>query len=68
MKVVYRADDGTDFKTELECKAYEADAVGHAERERRRKASEDFSFMVLCASKNNMGMYHLLRDRSLNKK
>lgn len=32
-------------------------------RERRK---EDFDFMVMCAAKNNMAMYHLLRDRSLD--
>lgn len=32
--------------------------------DRRRRA--DFDFMVLCASKGNMAMYQLLRDRSLD--
>lgn len=31
-----------------------------------RRRSEDFKFMVLCASKGNMAMYQLLRDRSLD--
>lgn len=31
-----------------------------------RRRSEDFKFMVLCASKQNMGMYQLLRDRSID--
>jgi hypothetical protein len=31
---------------------------------RRRK--EDFEFMALCAAKNDMAMYELLRDRSLD--
>lgn len=30
-----------------------------------RRSREDFDFMVLCESKRNMGMYHLLRDDSL---
>jgi len=33
-----------------------------------RRRSEDFQFMILCASKNNMAMYELFRDRSLDKK
>ena len=32
------------------------------------RRSEDFKFMVLCAAKGNMAMYHLLRDKSLDKK
>jgi hypothetical protein len=37
-----------------------------AEDDRQRRRSEDFRFMVLCASKNNMAMYQLLRDRTLD--
>lgn len=33
-----------------------------------RRREEDFKFMVLCAAKGNMAMYHLLRDKSLDKK
>lgn len=34
---------------------------------RRAKArEEDFRFMVVCAAKDNMAMYQLLRDRSLD--
>jgi len=31
-----------------------------------RRRTEDFKFMVLCASKNNMAMYQLMRDRGLD--
>jgi hypothetical protein len=31
-----------------------------------RGRKEDFDFMVLCASKNNMAMYQLLRDKTLD--
>jgi hypothetical protein len=34
------------------------------DRDQRRR--DDFEFMALCASKNNMAMYQLLRDRSLD--
>ncbi len=37
-----------------------------AAEDKQRRRSEDFKFMVLCASKNNMAMYHLLRDTSLD--
>jgi len=33
----------------------------------RRRRSEDFDFLVMCALKGNMGMYDLLRDRNLDK-
>ena len=33
--------------------------------EKQRRASEDFRFLALCASKGNMSMYQLLRDRSV---
>lgn len=33
-----------------------------------RRRTEDFNFMVVCASKGNMSMYQLMRDRSLDKK
>ena len=32
----------------------------------KRRQTEDFDFMVLCASKGNMGMYRLLRDESFD--
>lgn len=32
----------------------------------QRRRSEDFHFMLVCAAKGNMGMYDLLRDRSLD--
>lgn len=35
--------------------------------DRDKRSREDFDFMVLCASKGNMSMYSLLRDRSLDK-
>lgn len=35
-----------------------------ADRVRRQK--EDFEFLVLCQLKNNMAMYNMLRDRSLD--
>lgn len=41
-------------------------AAQDADLARRRK--EDFDFMVLCSSKNDMAMYQLFRDRSLDKK
>ena len=41
-------------------------AAEKADMSRRR--TEDFDFMVLCAAKGNMGMYELLRDRTLNDK
>jgi len=31
-----------------------------------KRRHDDFDFMVLCASKGNMSMYRLLRDRSLD--
>lgn len=37
------------------------------QRDLARRRSEDFQFMVLCESKRNMPMYHLFRDRSLDK-
>lgn len=37
--------------------------MSREEYERRR--SEDFKFMVLCAAKHNMSMYHLLKDQDL---
>lgn len=36
------------------------------QRDLERRRSEDFNFMVLCHSKGNVGMYNLLRDRSLD--
>lgn len=33
-----------------------------------RRKREDFNFMVLCAAKQCMGTYHLLRDRSFDKR
>lgn len=33
---------------------------------RQKTREEDFRFMVVCAAKDNMAMYHLLRDRSLD--
>lgn len=35
---------------------------------RQKAREEDFRFMVVCASKDNMAMYQLLRDRSLDAK
>ena len=35
-------------------------------RDLERRKREDFDFMVLCASKGNMAMYQLLRDKSLD--
>ena len=32
----------------------------------QRRRSEDFKFLVLCQMKGNMGMYQMLRDRSLD--
>lgn len=32
-----------------------------------RRRREDFDFMVVCASKGDMAMYRLLRDRTLDK-
>jgi hypothetical protein len=43
----------------------EPTAAEKADLARRRK--EDFDFMVLCASKNNMSFYRLFRDTSLDK-
>lgn len=37
------------------------------EKDRVQRRSDDFKFMVLCNFKNNMAMYHLLRDHSLDK-
>lgn len=34
-------------------------------RELNERTAEDFEFLVTCESKHNMGMYHLLRDRTL---
>lgn len=34
--------------------------------DRNRRAAEDFEFLVLCNMKGNMGLYNLLRDRSLD--
>lgn len=31
----------------------------------RRRSKEDFDFLVLCQSKNDMSMYELLRDSTL---
>ena len=42
----------------------DANARAAADREQRR--SDDFKFMVLCASKNDMSMYQLLRDKTLD--
>lgn len=36
------------------------------EEELAEARREDFQFMVICASKNNMAMYQLLRDHSLD--
>jgi hypothetical protein len=36
------------------------------QRDIERRRREDFKFMVLCASKDNMAMYQLMRDRSLD--
>lgn len=66
MKTIHRADDGKEFDTEAACLAHEANAPVREAAERQRKVSEDFDFMVLCALKGNMGMYHLLRDTSLD--
>lgn len=30
-----------------------------------RRQREDFDFMLVCASKGNMAMYHLLRDKDI---
>lgn len=35
---------------------------------RQKAREEDFRFLVVCAAKDNMAMYHLLRDRSLDAK
>lgn len=64
MQTIYRAKDGKDFTDKAECEAYEAKPES-PEAVRRRKVSEDFKFMVMCAAKGNMGMYNLLRDRSI---
>lgn len=31
----------------------------------KKRSREDFDFMVLCAHKGNMGLYHTLKDASL---
>jgi hypothetical protein len=36
-----------------------------AAKDLARRHRKDFDFLVMCAAKNNMGMYDLLRDRSL---
>lgn len=64
MKIIYKAEDGTEFDNENQCLAHEASGVTAAEMAKALKAKNDFAFMVLCASKNNMAMYNLLRDRS----
>jgi hypothetical protein len=76
VKVIFRATDGTDFDTREECINHEValgDAAAALERkiaeaEYQRRCREDFAFMVLCASKQNMSMYHLLRDKSIDNK
>lgn len=40
--------------------------VDSPKREKARE--EDFRFMVVCAANDNMAMYQLLRDRSLDAK
>lgn len=37
-----------------------------SDEELRRRRREDFDFLVLCQYKNNMGMYHMCRDTSLD--
>lgn len=65
MQVIYRAADGKEFTDQGECAAYEElNKERWSKQARDRKASEDFRFMVLCAAKGNMSMYHLLSDRS----
>jgi len=64
MKLIYRADDGTEFDSKVECAAHEKTL----EDDLARRHREDFDFMVMCAYKGNMGMYELLRDRSLPNK
>jgi len=44
----------------------EADLTEAQKADLQRRRAEDFDFMVLCAHKGNMGMYHLLRDRDLD--
>lgn len=63
MKIIYQANDGTQFDTEAACKEHETQQEEALDKAR----SEDFEFMVLCAAKGNMAMYDLLRDRSLDK-
>ena len=36
------------------------------QRDLERRRAADFDFMVLCHAKGNVGMYNLLRDRSLD--
>lgn len=36
------------------------------QRDIDRRRHEDFNFMVLCASKGNMSMYQMLRDKELD--
>ena len=42
------------------------DANTRAAADRAQRRSDDFKLMVLCASKNNMSMYQLLRDKTLD--
>lgn len=67
MKLIYRAKDGAEFETEAECLAHEAHVeTEEAKADRARRKREDFEFMVTCSAKGSMGLYHLLRDRSLD--
>lgn len=36
------------------------------DEEFKRRSREDFDFLVLCQLKQNMGMYHLLKDTAVD--
>lgn len=69
MKTVFKSDNGEIYDTVDECQAADATWAENISKrksaDRSMRVSEDFKFMVLCASKGNMEMYHLLKDREL---
>lgn len=67
MKIIYRAKDGAEFEDEAACVAHEAHVeTEEAKADRLRRKHDDFEFMVVCAAKGDMGLYHLLRDKTLD--
>ena len=54
------------YVAEYRAKVIKAERTPEEIADQARRRSEDFKFMVLCAAKGNMAMYHMLRDRSLD--